>query len=159
MNISLNHILRNNKNQINNEIKKIDLENWKENMITKKSLNLYNNFKQEIIEEKNAYDNTEAAKIIFRARSNTLKLKWRNKYTKEKNDTICPMCKLNEETLRHFLVECPELDIIRRKLKDTNTEQDKIRRLLYFEKNQELNEEGKKILQEMWNQRKKKLQD
>ena len=32
------------------------------------------------------------------------------------------MCKIQEETLKHFLIECPELDITRRKLKDTNTE-------------------------------------
>ena len=160
MKMNLNYILNKNKNQLKNDIKKIDLEKWKENIKNKTSLNLYNNFKQEIKEEQNAYDNTEAARTMFRARSNTLKLKWRNKFTKEKkNDIICPMCKIHEETLKHFLIECPELDITRRKMKDTNTEQEKIRRLLNFEKDKEQNEEGKKILQEMWNLRKKKIQD
>ena len=69
------------------------------------------------------------------------------------------MCKIHEETLRHFLIECPKLDITRRKMKDTNTEQEKIWRLLCFEKDKEQNEEGKKTLQEMWNLRKKKIQD
>ena len=69
------------------------------------------------------------------------------------------MCHTSEETLKHFLSECPELNIIRNKLKDANTEHDKIRRLLCFEKNKELIEEGKKTIEEMWKARKKRIQE
>ena len=47
----------------------------------------------------------------MRARSNTLKLKWRNWGLHE--NKICDLCLSEIETLDHFLIECPKLQIVR----------------------------------------------
>ena len=47
----------------------------------------------------------------MRARSNTLKLKWRTWGLQE--NKICDLCSLEIESLEHFLIDCPKLQIVR----------------------------------------------
>ena len=85
ININLNYIKTNKLNKIKEKIKTIDTASWKETVKNKTTLKTYLEFKNEIKEEKNIYDNTEASNILFKTRSNTLKLNWRNRYNKDKS--------------------------------------------------------------------------
>ena len=107
-------------NKIKEDIMKADQEKWKDNIKSKKTLSVYAKYKKEIKEEQYLYDNTDAAKILFRARANVLNLNWRKKYKNEGKYTNCPMCKQKEETLENFLIEYPKLTKIREKLKNVN---------------------------------------
>ena len=57
------------------------------------------------------YDNSWDSVIMFRCRSNTLKLGWRARFVG--GNVGCVLCGGEEETLRHFLVECEELGEVR----------------------------------------------
>ena len=160
LNINLEYIRTNNNIKIKEKIKSIDTEKWRNEAKNKKTLEMYLRFKNEIKEEKDIYDNTEESRILFKARSNTLKLNWRNKYNKDNStiNTKCPLCTTYEETLEHFLTKCVKLKQIREKMKNINNENEMLRRLLCFEKTTWKIEEGKKILLEMWKERMKKEQ-
>ena len=45
------------------------------------------------------------------ARSNILRLDWRNRFTG--GQTTCRLCGIEEETLEHFITKCRELENIR----------------------------------------------
>ena len=60
------------------------------------------------------YDNSWGAVLLFRCRSNTLKLGWRERFLGGRLQ--CAMCDGGEEeTLEHFLVECEGLRDVRRR--------------------------------------------
>ena len=63
-----------------------------------------------MIEEK-LYDNTHASELLFQARTNTLRLSWRDALIHE--DTNCPLCNKTIETLGNLLSCCPGLQDIR----------------------------------------------
>ena len=48
---------------------------------------------------------------MLRARTNSLKLNWRNRFTN--NLECCPVCKQESEDLKHFLLLCPKYSTIR----------------------------------------------
>lgn len=83
---------------------------WKEELSAKSTLEIYSRHKKEIKEE-TFYDNTEKSVLLFKARSNTLKLGWRNKY--EGGNIICKLCGDGEETMLHFLKMCKTLKDVR----------------------------------------------
>ena len=79
---------------------------WQQEKEEKTSLELYKRFKQEIKEEK-IYENDFGSRILFKCRANVLALNWRKRFT---GGTIgCELCGGREETLEHFLRECPAL--------------------------------------------------
>ena len=92
---------------------KLDSEKWHNELRDKSSIVLYKTFKLAIKEEK-VYTNDFESVILFKIRSNTLKLNWRKRF--EDGNTLCPLCLSQEETLLHFLVECHVLDPVRREL-------------------------------------------
>ena len=57
------------------------------------------------------YDNSWGSVLLFRVRSNTLKLGWRAGFVS--GDTSCVLCQEEVETLKHFLVECEGLRGVR----------------------------------------------
>ena len=87
--------------------RKWDTRKWIEDMKEKRSLKIYREFKKEIKEEK-YYDNRESSKYLFLARSNTLPLNIKRKYTG--GDTKCKLCNTENEDLVHFLINCKKLE-------------------------------------------------
>ena len=59
------------------------------------------------------YDNRQASEILFKCRTNTLKLKDRNRFTNE--ETKCELCGNEKEDLKHFLLWCPAYSEVRQK--------------------------------------------
>jgi hypothetical protein len=57
------------------------------------------------------YDNRYWSVLMFRSRTNTLKLGWRNRFVG--GNVQCPLCGAEEETLQHFLKECERLRGVR----------------------------------------------
>ena len=63
-----------------NIIKIYDTQCWKKDLETKSSITYYKLWKGKIDSEEQLYENNNESIILFRARSNTLGLNWRNKY-------------------------------------------------------------------------------
>ena len=60
------------------------------------------------------YENDFNSVLLYRCRSNTLKLKWRNRFAMK--DEKCDLCGGFEvETLEHFLLDCVSLGEVRRR--------------------------------------------
>ena len=94
-------------------LKKIDVQderNWYEELSQKSTLELYREYKNEIKEEE-IYENDFESCLLFRARSNTLKLNWRKRF--EGGSTECDLCsRQEEESLAHFF-ECTAYQTIK----------------------------------------------
>ena len=76
---------------------------------SKTTLELYSRCKKKIGEEQ-IYENDFNSVLLYRCRSNTLKLKWRNRFAG--GDEICDLCGGSEvETLEHFLLDCVSLSM------------------------------------------------
>jgi len=100
---------------IDKKCKMFDDRRWKEDVESKSSLVMYRNWKKEIKEEK-CYNGSYASRLWLEARSNTLKLGDRKRFTGE--ETKCSLCGYEEENLKHFLLECPKLSVIRSEIKE-----------------------------------------
>ena len=59
------------------------------------------------------YRNEYGSVLLFQCRTNTLKLKWRQCF--EGGAVDCLLCGGEEETVRYFVMECGELQQIRRR--------------------------------------------
>ena len=140
-------IERMNRSEIDRMMKSSDSEKWRKEMETKKTVKLYFDWKMSIGEEK-FYDNTEASTLLFRARSNTLKLGWRGRFMN--TEVACEMCDGGEETLDHFVVECPALQEIRERHGMSGR---RIEEVLQFDGDCEV-DDTKSFLVEAWRKRK-----
>ena len=146
-----------NKAGIKKRIRKEDTRKWKEELESKSSLNLYKRFKKEIKEER-VYDNRFSARLLGRARANTLDLNDRKRF--QRGDTSCGLCKAEKEDLRHFLLDCRELEYRRNqnlleKAKGEN-EEETMGNLLFNMKGTDL-EEVKGMLWKLWVAREARL--
>ena len=74
-------------------------------MNNKKSSTLYRTHKNNI-EEIKWFRNGYKLNILMRARAKALGLNWRKTDPAEK---MCDLCLSNEETLKHFVLDCPKL--------------------------------------------------
>ena len=122
------------------KINEIEEKNWKDQMKSKSSLSLYRTHKNKI-EEIKWFKNGYKFNILMRARANALDLNWRNSDPAEKR---CNLCLLNEETLKHFVLECPKLQnsrnrFIELQLPRIQNESKILNKLLMFETNSQLN--------------------
>ena len=89
-----------------------DTERWRSDKKSKIKLAVYNWFKKEISEEE-IYVNDYNSVLLYRCRSNTLKLGWRSRFMG--GDVGCQVCGLAEvETVEHFLLECSGLREVQR---------------------------------------------
>ena len=159
LNISINQLASKTDQQLKEAVNRQDNERWVEEKSSKTTLEFYNKFKKQIKEKNSLYDNSEESVILFRARTNTLPLYWRNRFKQnaEEAEQLCPLCKQDIETLKHFLLTCPELMHIRTKYAswDTTNQDKALENVLCFNgKN-----EGKSLLKELWSVRKKKIGD
>ena len=89
-----------------------DADRWREEMRIKSSLEYYNRYKNEI-GGIDFYDNSYGSVLLFRCRSNTIRVNSRKRI--EGGDGRCGLCEGNEETVKHFLVECAALEEVRRR--------------------------------------------
>jgi len=123
-----------------------DTEEWRKILEEKVTLSLYRTFKEEIGEEQ-IYDNTFGSVLLFRARSNCLKLGWRYRF--QGGGVECRVCGFEEETLNHFLVDCPGYSTERQK---HNMDGVSIEEMLCFRGDRDVSS-IRLLLVEMWNRR------
>ena len=57
----------------------------------------------------NCYINTQSAKLLARARTNTLQVEEYIHRRDRNHNKICKLCRLEEEDLKHFMLRCPKL--------------------------------------------------
>ena len=81
---------------------------WKRDIEEKSTLEFYT-LKENIGGE--SYDNSWGSRLMFAVRSNALRLGWRCRFAG--GEVECQLCRGREETLKHFLLECPTLTHIR----------------------------------------------
>ena len=91
-----------------NKINRVGNSIWKEKFESMNSLGIYK-IKEKIL--KKNVDNSSGSILLYRCRSNTLKLGWR--IGLEGGETRCGMCPEENEDLVHFLKLCPRLEDIR----------------------------------------------
>ena len=109
--LNLRDLEKMSKRKIKKKIYELDTRWWREELETKTTLEIYRECKQETKEEI-IYNNGEASRLLFRARSNTMALNDRFRHDKGENkrNTGCPICGAEYENLEHFVLRCPKLD-------------------------------------------------
>ena len=136
-------------------INKYDTECWKEEMAKKSTLTIYRRFKKEIKGEQDLYDNTPAATIMYRCRSNSLYLNIKKKH--QGGNTKCPFCG-EDETLQHFLLHCPNYSKERQELSSLQRpyieDEEQIIGETLFGQHKEA---AKKSIYKMWRRREKMM--
>ena len=157
LNIEYKDIEEKDKSEIKRITKEYDDEKWKEELSKKPTAKMYFRRKKEIGQEK-IYDNRYSSVLLFRARSNSLRLNDEQRHRKGTKDTSCKMCGAEYEDLTHFMIKCRELEKVRNvqlmtKKKGANDE-DTVENLLFDIEKTDL-EETKKMIQRMWNKRNK----
>ena len=157
LNIEYKDIEEKDKSEIKRITKEYDDEKWKEELSKKPTAKMYFRRKKEIGQEK-IYDNRYSSVLLFRARSNSLRLNDEQRHRKGTKDTSCKMCGAEYEDLTHFMIKCRELEKVRNvqlmtKKKGANDE-DTVGNLLFDIEKTDL-EETKKMIQRMWNKRNK----
>ena len=142
------------KEKLKNKIIDWDSKKWQQEVAEKSSLAIYKNFKTILAEEK-IYDNRPSSQVLFKARTNNLRLNDRNRHTN--GDTKCLLCDWTLEDLKHFLLWCPGYTEIRKKTillqrPYIENEENLIGHLLF---NEQSIHESKEIVYEMWKKREK----
>ena len=160
--LSWEAIQRESKEQIKERIQDWDTIQWRKEISSKTTLQIYRNAKN-IISEENWFRNGQKYNVMMKARSDTLKLAWRE-WVME-SEKICKMCGLEVETLKHFLIECNELQSIRNNYielqwpKIESAEENIKKMLLLSEDNERREEYYIDLLWEMWMERRRKCEE
>ena len=140
---------------IKRKVRKSDNKKWEKEMEGKPTISLYREYKKEIKDE-NIYDNRDCSRILYWARSNTLKLDdW---YRHQAGGEVgCKMCGGEWEDLMHFTLKCRGIEDKRNKeligKMKGSCDRETMGNLLFRTKGEDL-EEVKKMLKRMWNARK-----
>ena len=146
------------KNEIKSKAREMDSRRWREEIQKKTSLAIYAEQKKEIKEE-GIYDNRPSSIIMYRARTNCLKLNDRNRH--QGGEIECKLCGTNIENLEHFLLDCKELSEERQKMVELQQpyqeNRNKIIENVLF--NTEGIEKRKEKIYSMWIKREKKLKE
>ena len=101
------------KREIKERTKLWDTERWRKDKAERSSIEVYDRFKDNIRQE-DFYHNDKVSRLVYRLRSNTAKLNWRNRFVG--GSELCALCEEEEvETLEHFLVKCSAYNLIREK--------------------------------------------
>ncbi len=82
-------------------------------MNEKSSLKIYRKWRKEIGGQEEIYNNDQASEILFKSRTNNLRLNDRKRFWNEA--TTCEMCGAEREDLKHFMLWCPAYTQERRK--------------------------------------------
>ena len=108
--ITQGQLLSLSKENIKRKVDDWDTLQWREGMINKSTLSIYREYKLNIKEE-SWFFNSYKVTIMMKARSNTLKLNWREFGTEAAKQ--CKMCGQSIETLEHFILDCNRLQGVR----------------------------------------------
>ena len=87
-----------------------DEKQWEKEKSEKRSIGLYNRFKTKI-REWDVFDNSESSVTLFKMRTNTLRLKDRERFVG--GSTECILCNAPLEDLQHLIFDCPSLSLAR----------------------------------------------
>ena len=151
--MSFGDLVEMDKLEIKKRITERDTEEWKSELRSKKTLDLYQEFKGEMREEK-VYYNDFGSKLLFAARANTLDLnEMRGRW--KKGSASCDLCGGVKEDLEHFVLKCPILENKRREVVrkfKRNGDRDTLGALL-FETGGGDCEEVKAMLRDLWGER------
>ena len=140
------------KESISNKMKELDTACWKEELNEKSSVIHYKKWRKEIGGQEEVYTNEPASEILFKCRTNTLKLNDRKRFKRE--SMKCNLCSEENEDLEHFLLWCPAYSLERSaSLRLQQPYKEDIIGELLFE-NEEI-EEVKRILWSFWKKRAK----
>lgn len=148
------------KGEIAKSVEKWDVVQWKEEVNAKTSLQVYKVGKENVQEDP-VYDNTPASVILYQARSNSIPLEDKKRFSNEV--TLCRLCKKEVEDLAHFILECNKLNEVRTVIPSLQRpyKEDKnqvMRDFLFSTENEARDMEEKKLsLYELWRARKKML--
>ena len=134
---------------IGREVNNWENNRWRrESIESKTTLELYRSKRN--MGDEGIYSNEYGSVLLFQCRINTLKLRWRQGFKGGAVD--CLLCGGEEETVRHFVMECCELQEIRRRYYVYGTDAlEEV--LLFMEKSEEKVDRCKKMLKEMWRRR------
>ena len=157
LNLSLEQVQAFHKDAIEKRIYEWDCKQWKEKMNMRSTLKMYSKFKNHPQEVK-WFRNGQRYFNMMRARSNTLKLGWRE--FENDSNKICKICSKGEiETLKHFILECVELQETRNKyillqLPRIANDDKLMQKILLFEIDNETNfQEMIEIVNLLWQKR------
>ena len=161
LNVNLNFIENATINEIKNKITSIDTEMWQKEVEKRSTLEIYQMNKTRI-EGVTWFDNSNSSSLMIRARSDSLNLNWRKKHIGQ--DTSC-QCGYENESLKHFLLECENYAEIRKRF--TFMQQPYINNkekiiadiLLFTELKEEQIDERKRYILEVWKERLKKIEE
>ena len=109
MNITWDDIERESVQEIKQRIDNWETQRWRAEVEEKVTLQYYR--EKQSIGGEICYDNSWGAVLLFRTRSNTLRLGWRARYWGE--SVACGVCGAREETLEHFLMGCDRYEHVR----------------------------------------------
>ena len=112
--LNFGKIINSTKDDIKRIIVAYDNDIWKKDIESKTSLYYYKTFKNKIMTE-DWIDNTYQCNLLVAARLNVLKLEWRERVIGRDTTGICKLCNLDEESLEHFILWCPALNLERNK--------------------------------------------
>ena len=149
-------LLSMNRKELKKCINKYDTKLWEKWIEESKVLKLYAKEKGKIGYEY-CYKNNYNSKLYARARVNALQLEEHKGRGLEHYNTICKLCKEEEEDLVHFLIKCKALEKERNyEILENNTDDPelKARKLLFRNENIQ---EVSKLIRSLWECRKKLL--
>ena len=131
---------------------------WKRELAERSSVGMFRAYKAKV-REAQYYGNTEASKISFRSRTNSMELNDRYSYDKGviRKTTTCKICKVEVEDLTYFMLRCIGLE--RRRMEivrelEGRCERETLGKMLF--KGEKVVEVGD-MLYEMWNERRSKI--
>ena len=128
-------------------------DRWNEERMKKVTLGVYNECKSEIKDE-GLYENDWGSVLLYRCRSNSLRLKWRERFVN--GEVNCIACDLGvEESLEHFLCVCEWYECVRREFGRSGVS---VREQL-FGSGLEWSRECRRYLECMWRRRKLKVEE
>ena len=162
LNITIEQVQIIHKGAIEKRTNDWDNNKWKSNVSMRKTLKLYGKFKKHP-EEVKWFRNGQKYFNMMKARSDTLKLGWRE-FANESNK-ICKVCSEGEiETLQHFILDCPGLQNCRNRfiflqLPRNRNSENLLQRILLYEKDDTIdNKQMIDILNQLWQERNKILE-
>ena len=132
---------------------KWEVNRWRSDIESKTTLELHRSKRN--MGDEGIYSNEYALVLLFQCRTNTLKLRWRQSF--EGGAVDCLLWGGWEETVRHLVMECGELQEIRMRYGVYGTEAlEEV--LMFMEKSEEKVDRCKNMLEEMWRMRRRRVE-
>ena len=141
------------KKEIKTLTRNNDTRQWEKELKERKIIKFYKEGKDKLKYEY-CYRNNINSSFLARARLNALRLEEAKARGNKYYDSICKLCRQEEEDLQHFLIECPKLERIRNyEILDERILEPKKRLIQCLFKQRKYQETGK-MIKNMWYKRK-----